>query len=107
MRSLLPRTMDEVRVKVPGVNHDSSCTRIGDQDGDLFLIRFRLGERVVKNDVYGVLDSSIRVELGDNHAVAVLIEHVGQAHHHHVVVVDDRHGDRTVHARSHHLKLPP
>ena len=107
MRSLLPRTMDEVRVKVPGVDHNSPGARIGDKNGNFFVIRFWLGERVKQSYVDGVDESLVRVELGDNHAVAVLIEHVGQAHHHHVVVVDDRHGDRTVHARSHHLKLPP
>ena len=107
MRSLLPRTMDEVRVKVPGVDHNSPGARIGDKNGNFFVIRFWLGERVIQSYVDGVDESLVRVELGDNHPVAVLIEHVGQAHHHHVVVVDDRHGDRTVHARSHHLKLPP
>ena len=116
MRSLLPRTIDEVRVKVPGVDHNSPGARIGDKNGNFFVIRFWLGffvirfwlgERVIQSYVDGVDESLVRVELGDNHAVAVLIEHVGQAHHHHVVVVDDRHGDRTVHARSHHLKLPP
>ena len=107
MRSLLPRTMDEVGVKVPGVDHNSPGARIGDKNGNLFVIRFWLGKRVRQSYVDGVDESLVRVELGDNHAVAVLIEHVGQAHHHHVVVVDDRHGDRTVHARSHHLKLPP
>jgi hypothetical protein len=107
VRSLLPRTMDEVRVKVPGVDHNSPGARIGDKNGNFFVIRFWLGERVIQSYVDGVDESLVRVELGDNHAVAVLIEHVGQAHHHHVVVVDDRHGDRTVHARSHHLKLPP
>ena len=53
------------------------------------------------DDVDGVLERLIRVELGDNHAVAVLIEHVGHAHQHHVVVVHKRHGDRSVRARGH------
>ena len=57
MRSLLLGAADKVRVKVPGVDHDSACARIGDQNGDLLVIRFRLGERVVQNDVDGVLDS--------------------------------------------------
>ena len=107
MRSLLQRTMDEVRVKVPGVKHDSPGTRIVDKNGNLNVIRFRLGKRVIQSYVDGVEESLVRVELGDDHAVAVLIQHVGQAHHHHVVVVDDRDGDRTVHPRSHHPNLPP
>ena len=96
MRSLLLGTADKVRVKVPGVHHDSACTRIGDQNGDCFVIRFWLGERVIQNDVDGVLDSSIRVQFGDNYAVSVLVEHVGHAHQHHVVAVHQRHGDRFV-----------
>ncbi len=96
MRSLLPRTMDEVRVKVPGVDHDSACAWIGDQYGDLVVIRFRLGEVVVQDDVDGVLNGLIRVELGDHNPVAVLVEHVGHAHDHHVVVVHKRYGDRFV-----------
>ena len=83
-------------MKVPGVDHNSACARIGDQNGDLLVIRFRLGERVVQDDVDGVLDWHVRVEFGDHHAVAVLVEHVGHAHQHHVVVVDERHGDRAV-----------
>jgi len=43
------------------------------------VIRFWLGERVIQSYVDGVDESLVRVELGDNHAVAVLIEHVGQA----------------------------
>ena len=33
------------------------CTRIGDEDGDLFGDLIRVGEGVVQNDVYGVVDS--------------------------------------------------
>ena len=88
-------------MKVPGVDHDSACARIGNQNGDLVVIRFRLGEGVVQHDVDGVLDRLIRVELGDKHAVAVLVEHIGHAHQHHVVVVHERHGDRSVPARRH------
>ena len=36
------------------------------------------------------------VEFGHDDPVAVVVEHVGNAHHHHVVVVDQRNGDRTL-----------
>ena len=81
-------------MKVPGVDHDSARARVRDQNSDLLVIGFRLGERVVQHDVDGVLDWLVRVEFGDDDAVAVLVEHVGHAHQHHVVVVDERHGDR-------------
>jgi hypothetical protein len=43
---------------------------------NLFVIRFWLGKRVIQSYVDGVDESLVRVELGDNHAIAVLIEHV-------------------------------
>ena len=88
-------------MKVPGVDHNSTCPWIGHQDGDLVVVGLRLGERVVQNDVDGVLDALVRVELGDNHPVAILIEHVGHAHQHHVVVVHERDGDWGPRTRSH------
>ena len=101
VRSLLLGAADEVRVKVPRVHHYSAGTRISDQNGDLFVIRFRLGERVVQDDVDRVVDWRIRVELSDDDAVAVLIEHVGHTHEHHVVVVHQRYGDWAFRAGSH------
>src|SRR6476620_11180154 len=38
VRSLLLGVADKIRVKVPRVHHDSACARIGDQNGDFFLI---------------------------------------------------------------------
>jgi hypothetical protein len=67
VHSLLLGTENKVGVKVPGVDHDSACARIGDQCGNLLVIRFRLREGVVQNDVDGVLDSLVGVELGRFH----------------------------------------
>ena len=68
--------------------------RVGDQHADLVVVRLGLGERVVQDDVDGVAQRLVGVDLGDDHAVAVAVEHVRQADQHHVVVVDQRHRDR-------------
>jgi hypothetical protein len=59
VRSLLQRTVDEVRVKVPGVNDNSPGTRIVDKNGNLNVIRFWLGKRVIKSYVDGVEESLV------------------------------------------------
>ena len=41
------------------------------------------------------IDGPIGVDLGDDDAIAVAIEHVGQTDQHHVVVVDEGHRDRS------------
>ena len=64
---------DEVRVKVPGAEHNS-YGRIGNKDDNLFVIRFRLPERVVQNDVNGVLDRLVRINLDDHYTVTVLVD---------------------------------
>jgi hypothetical protein len=60
------------------------------------VVRLRLGERVVEDDVHLVHDALVRVDLGDDDAVAVSVEHLGNAHQHRVVVVDEGDGDRPV-----------
>jgi hypothetical protein len=94
-------------VNVPGVHHDSVRTRVVNEDRDLFVVRLRLGEGVIQNDVDGVLDRHGRVEFGDDYSVAVLVEHVGHTHHHHVVVVDEGDRDWSIRAGSHAKKVPP
>jgi hypothetical protein len=59
VRSLLQRTMDEVLVKVPGVNHNSPGTRIVDKNGNLNVIRFWLGKRVIQSYIDGVEESLV------------------------------------------------
>ena len=92
--SVLPGAGDEIRMKVPGVHHDSTCAWIGHQLADLVVVRFGLGERVVQDDVDGVVDGHGGVDLGDDYAVVVFVEHFGDAHQHDVIVVDERYGDR-------------
>jgi len=47
------------RVKVPGVDHNSLGARIGDKNGNFFVIRFWLGERVIQSYVDGVDESLV------------------------------------------------
>ena len=42
VRSMLPRTGDEIRVKVPRIDHNSTCARIRHQNGDLVVVGLRL-----------------------------------------------------------------
>ena len=72
---------------------DPAGVRAGDQHTDLVVVRLGLGERVVQGDVDGVDERLVGVDLGDDDALAVAIEHVRQADQHHVVVVDQRDGD--------------
>jgi hypothetical protein len=74
---------------------------------DLVVVGFGLGERVIQDDVNGVIDSHRRVELRDNDPVAVAVEHVGHAHQHHVVVVHERHDDRPAGGLRHAPKITP
>ena len=49
-----------------------------------------LAERVVEDDVDGVVEAHVRVDFCDDDTVAVPVEHVGHAHEHDVVIVDER-----------------
>jgi len=97
--SLAQRAVDEFGVEVPGVDHHAAGARVGHEDGDLGLVGLGLGERVVQHDVHDVLDSLVRVDLHDAHAVAISLEHAGHPEEHDVVVVDQRH-------RNHRVTVP-
>ena len=73
--------------------------------GDLIVIGLRLGEGVVEDDVDSVFETHVRVDFGDDDAVAVAVEHVGHAHQHDVVVVDEGDGDRDLRRRCHEPQI--
>ena len=70
-----------------------TCKRIAYQHPDLVVVGFGLGEGVVEDDVDGVAQGLVGVQLGDDDSVAVLVEQVRDAQHD-VVVVDEGDGDR-------------
>ena len=88
-------------MEAPGVDDDATGARIGDEDADLVVVGFGLGERVVQHDVDRVRDVHGGIEFGDDHAVPVPLEHACHAHDHHVVVIDECHGDRALRCRRH------
>jgi hypothetical protein len=83
---------DQVRMEVPRVDHHPAGARIRHQRADLFLVGLRLGEGVVQHDVDDAVHRLVRVQLADDHPVAVPVEHVRHAGHDDVVVVHE--GDR-------------
>ena len=84
----------ELRVEVPRVDDDTAGAGVGDEHLDVVVVGFGLGERVVEDDVDVVDDRLVGGDLGDDDAVAVAVEQMGEADHHDVVVVDERDGDR-------------
>ena len=58
------------------------------------MIGFGLSERVVERDVDDVLDGLVGIELGDEHPIAIRVEHVRHPGQHDVVVVDEGDEDR-------------
>jgi hypothetical protein len=48
--------LDQVGVKVLGVDHHSPSARVVDEDGDRVVIGFGLGEGVEHDDIDGVVD---------------------------------------------------
>jgi hypothetical protein len=61
-------------MKVPRVDDNSARTRIRDQNGDLLVVRFGLGKRVVENDVDVVHDTLVRIDFHDDDTIAVSVE---------------------------------
>jgi hypothetical protein len=96
-------------MEVPGVDHHAPGSGAVYEYRDLIVVGLRLCERVVESDVDGVPDGFVGVDLGDDHPVAVLIEHVRHPDQHHLVVVHQRHGDRPTAGGSGHLSTinPP
>jgi hypothetical protein len=94
---------DQVGMEVPGVDRDATGVGVLDQHLDLGLVGLGLRERVIQDNVDLVLDSTSGVQLRDDDAVAVGIQHVRHADHHHVVVIDQ--GD--VHGRLRGRHHPP
>ena len=80
-------------VEVPRVDHDATRVRVVDQHFDRLVIGLGLGERVVQRDVDVVDDWLVRVDLGDDDPILVLVEHVGEPGQHDLVVVDEREHD--------------
>ena len=88
------RAVDEFRMEVPGVDHDMAGVRVVDEDGDVVMVGFGLGEGVVEHDVDVIGHGPVGVHLGDDDPIAVRVEQVGQPDHDDVVVVDKRHPNR-------------
>jgi hypothetical protein len=59
----------------------------------VLVVGLRLREAVVEHDVDGVVERLVAVDLGNDDALAVSVDDVGQAHQHDVVVIHERHGD--------------
>ena len=76
---------------------DPAGVGVVDQDFDLVVVGLWLGERVVQHDVNVIDDWAVRVDLGNDDAVVVSIEEVGQPDEHDVVVINKRDADRTGH----------
>ncbi len=77
-------------MEVPGVDRDVACLRVANEDGEIVLVGFGLGEGVVQHDVGRVVHGSVGVELDDDDPILVGIEQVGQSDHDNVVIVDQR-----------------
>ena len=93
MDSQSARVLDQVGVRVPGVDDYSSGAGVVEQDGDFVVVGFGLGEGVVQDDIDDVRDGFVGVQFGDADPVLVRVEHVGHAEHDNVVVVNQRDGD--------------
>ena len=78
--------LDQRRAKVPGVNDHLAGPRVGDQHVDLVAVGLGLRECVVQRDVDVLIDRLVRVDFDDEHAVAIPLEHLGQAEQHNFVV---------------------
>ena len=78
-------------MEVPGVDHDVAGVRVADEDGDVVMVGFGLGEGVVQHDVDLVGHGPVGVQLGDDDPIPVRVEQMGQPDHDDVVVVDQRH----------------
>ena len=65
------------------------------------VIGFRLGKRVVQNDVDDVFKGHVGVDFCDDDAVSVPVKHVRHSGQHDVVVVDEGNGDRSFGRRCH------
>jgi hypothetical protein len=87
--------LGEVSVRAPG-------PRAVHENRNLIVVGLRLCERVVESDVDGVLDGFVGIDLGNDHPVPVLIEHVRHADEHHLVVIHQRHRDGSAVDRSAH-----
>ena len=92
--------VDERRVEVPCVHGDVAGVRVGHEDGNVVVVSLRLGEGVVQDHIDVIAHGLVGVELGDDDAVTVGIEEVGQPDHDDVVVVDQ--GDPQRSGRSVH-----
>ena len=68
--------------------------RAADEHLDVVVVGFGLGERVVQDDVDVVDNRLVGGQLGDDDAVPVAVEEMGETDHHNVVVVDERDVDR-------------
>ena len=81
-------------MKVPRVDGYTAGVRAADEYLDVVVVGFGLGERVVQDDVDVVDNRLVGGQLGDDDAVAVAVEEMGETDHHNVVVVDERDADR-------------
>jgi hypothetical protein len=66
-------------VEVPGVDRNSAGARTSDEHADLVMVRFRLRETVVQDDVDHVGNGNAGVQLGNHHAISALLENVRDA----------------------------
>ena len=64
--------------------------RVVDEDGDVLLVGFGLGEGVVQHDVDRIVHRLVGVQLGDDDPIPVRVEQMRKPDHDDVVVVDQR-----------------
>ena len=89
MHALVAGDLDEIGMEVPGVDDHPARAGIAQQLGDLDVVGFGLRERVVQHHVDTVADRGVRVDLSDDHPIAVVVEEMGEALQYDVVVVDE------------------
>ena len=76
-------------MEVPGVDNNTAGAWIVDQHRDVVVVGFWLSERVVQDDVDIVHNGLVGGQLGDDDAVAIAVEEMGEPDDHDVVVVDE------------------
>ena len=82
--------MMDCKAALQETNGDMEGAGVVDEHFDVVGVGLGLGERVVQGDVDVVGDRRVGIQLGDDDAVRVGVEEVGQPDDDDVVVVDER-----------------
>jgi hypothetical protein len=61
-------------MEVPRIDHDAAGVGAVDEDGDVMMIGFGMGERAVQHDVDRVVHRFVGVQLDDDDPIPVVVD---------------------------------